>query len=78
MDSLFDLDLETKRSWTRPAAENRGYSAPSSESLTISLGVESATRMNDIFEAFNVQSIDVLRMKDYALPPGPTSPSTVT
>ena len=36
-----------------PAA-NRGYSPPKSESLSLSLGVESASRMNDFFEAFNV------------------------
>jgi isopenicillin N synthase-like dioxygenase len=30
MDSLFDLDLATKKSWTRPAGENRGYTAPTS------------------------------------------------
>lgn len=36
------------------APGNRGYSAPKSESLSLSLGVESATRMNDFFEPFNV------------------------
>jgi isopenicillin N synthase-like dioxygenase len=33
---------------------NRGYSPPRSESVSRSLGVEQATRMNDFFEAFNV------------------------
>lgn len=54
MDDFFALPIETKKVWQRPPAENRGYSAPKSESLSLSLGVESATRMNDFFEAFNV------------------------
>ncbi len=52
MDDLFGLALEDKLTYKVPA--NRGYSAPRSESLSLSLGVESATRMNDFFEAFNV------------------------
>jgi isopenicillin N synthase-like dioxygenase len=36
------------------AGTNRGYSPPRSESVSRSLGVEQATRMNDFFEAFNV------------------------
>lgn len=54
MDAFFDQPLPIKKNWVRPAAENRGYSAPKSESLSLSLGVESATRMNDFFEAYNV------------------------
>ena len=54
MDAFFGLDLEDKRTWVRPSSENRGYTPPKSESLSLSLGVESATRMNDFFEAFNV------------------------
>ena len=52
MDDFFGLPLEDKLAYKVPA--NRGYSAPRSESLSLSLGVESATRMNDFFEAFNV------------------------
>lgn len=52
MDAFFGLDLEAKQTYRTPG--NRGYSAPKSESLSLSLGVESATRMNDFFEAFNV------------------------
>lgn len=54
MDAFFALDLETKKTYTTPPKINRGYSAPKSESLSLSLGVESANRMNDFFEAFNV------------------------
>ncbi|GAA0996598.1 isopenicillin N synthase family dioxygenase [Subtercola frigoramans] len=54
MDLFFGQDLETKKRSTAPAGANRGYSAPKSESLSLSLGVESASRMNDFFEAFNI------------------------
>jgi len=54
MDAFFDCPLDEKKSYVRPASENRGYSAPASESLSLSLGVESAGRMADFFEAFNV------------------------
>jgi isopenicillin N synthase-like dioxygenase len=54
MDDFFDLSPEDKSGYRRPAEENRGYSPPKSESLSLSLGVESATKMNDFFEAFNV------------------------
>jgi isopenicillin N synthase-like dioxygenase len=54
IDDLFGLPLETKKRWRRPAGENRGYTAPKSESLALSLGVQSETRMKDFFEAFNV------------------------
>ena len=66
MDAFFAQTLEAKRAWVRPPAENRGYTPPKSESLSLSLGVESATRMNDFFEAFNVGR----SVADYpALPP---------
>jgi isopenicillin N synthase-like dioxygenase len=54
MDGFFGCPLEEKKSYIRPAAENRGYTAPKSESLSLSLGVEAAGRMADFFEAFNV------------------------
>ncbi|MGU3432204.1 isopenicillin N synthase family dioxygenase [Actinomycetes bacterium M1A6_2h] len=54
MDSFFGMPLEDKRAFVTPPSVNRGYSAPKSESLSLSLGVESADRMNDFFEAFNV------------------------
>ncbi|MBE7161236.1 MAG: isopenicillin N synthase family oxygenase [Williamsia herbipolensis] len=53
MDTLFGLPLEVKRTW-RVAGANRGYSPPRSESLSLSLGVASASGMNDFFEAYNV------------------------
>lgn len=52
MDAFFGLDLAEKLPFASP--DNRGYSAPKSESLSLSLGVEPADRMNDFFEAFNV------------------------
>ncbi|MEI5672541.1 MULTISPECIES: isopenicillin N synthase family dioxygenase [unclassified Nocardioides] len=54
IDAFFAQSLDAKRGWIRPPAENRGYTPPKSESLSLSLGVESATRMNDFFEAYNV------------------------
>ncbi|GAA1888908.1 2-oxoglutarate and iron-dependent oxygenase domain-containing protein [Streptomyces durmitorensis] len=53
VDGFFGLPLETKKSY-RVTGANRGYSPPRSESLSLSLGVESAARMNDFFEAFNI------------------------
>lgn len=54
LDEFFALDLETKKSYRTPSGVNRGYAPPKTESLSLSLGVESASRMNDFFEAFNV------------------------
>jgi isopenicillin N synthase-like dioxygenase len=54
MDRFFALDLEAKKAYRTPPQINRGYSPPKSESLSLSLGVEQASRMNDFFEAFNV------------------------
>ncbi|RDI55685.1 isopenicillin N synthase family dioxygenase [Nocardia mexicana] len=54
LDAFFGLDLGTKNGYRTPPEINRGYSPPKSESLSLSLGVESASRMNDFFEAFNI------------------------
>ncbi|CAN5145638.1 2-oxoglutarate and iron-dependent oxygenase domain-containing protein [soil metagenome] len=54
MDDFFGLDLEVKRRYVGPKGSNRGYTPPKAESLSLSLGVESASRMNDFFEAYNV------------------------
>ena len=54
MDAFFALDLDAKKGYRTPPEINRGYSPPKSESLSLSLGVEAATRMNDFFEAFNI------------------------
>jgi isopenicillin N synthase-like dioxygenase len=53
LDDFFGLPLDEKKLYRVPNS-NRGYSPPKSESLSLSLGVESANRMNDFFEAFNV------------------------
>ncbi len=54
LDEFFALDLETKKLYRTPPRINRGYSPPKTESLSLSLGMESASRMNDFFEAFNI------------------------
>lgn len=54
MDQFFGLPLDTKKNYRTPPRINRGYAPPKTESLSLSLGVESANRMNDFFEAFNV------------------------
>lgn len=54
IDDFFGLPLATKKTYVSPPEINRGYTAPKSEQLSLSLGVESATRMNDFFEAFNI------------------------
>ena len=54
MDAFFGQPAEAKLAVRTPPEVNRGYSPPRSESLSLSLGVESAARMNDFFEAFNV------------------------
>jgi isopenicillin N synthase-like dioxygenase len=54
MDDFFAQPLETKKLSIARKGTNRGYTPPKAESLSLSLGVESATRMNDFFEAFNV------------------------
>jgi isopenicillin N synthase-like dioxygenase len=53
MDDFFSLPMEVKKE-SVISGVNRGYSAPKTEQLSLSLGVESATRMNDFFEAFNI------------------------
>ncbi|WP_111765929.1 isopenicillin N synthase family dioxygenase [Nakamurella deserti] len=54
IDDFFALPLEEKKDYISPPEINRGYTAPKSEQLSLSLGVESSTRMNDFFEAFNI------------------------
>jgi isopenicillin N synthase-like dioxygenase len=53
LDAFFGLPLSTRKRYRVPGA-NRGYSPPRSESLSLSVGLEPADRMNDFFEAFNV------------------------
>jgi isopenicillin N synthase-like dioxygenase len=67
MDDFFCLPLDVKKE-SVIAGVNRGYSAPRTEQLSLSLGVGSATRMNDFFEAFNIgQGVDAY--PDLDLPP---------
>lgn len=58
IDGFFELAAADKASYIMPPEINRGYTAPRSESLSLSLGVESASRMNDFFEAFNLGTGD--------------------
>lgn len=53
LDGFFTLPADVKATY-RVHGANRGYSPPKSESLALSAGVESANRMNDFFEAYNV------------------------
>jgi isopenicillin N synthase-like dioxygenase len=54
VDDFFALSRQRKLAYRRTALENRGYSPPRSESLSLSAGVAQASQMNDFFEAFNV------------------------
>lgn len=54
LDEFFLLPLETKKAHRADPGVNRGYSPPKSERLSLSLGVEAASAMNDFFEAYNV------------------------
>lgn len=54
LDGFFGRPLEIKKRHRRDAGLNRGYSPPKSESLSMSLGIPSANRMNDFYEAFTV------------------------
>ncbi len=54
LDEFFALPLTVKNNYRRPSSENRGYSPPKSESLSMSLGVAAANQMNDFYEAIVV------------------------
>ena len=56
MDAFFALPPAAKLALRCPPEVNRGYTAPRSEAVSLSLGVADAGRMNDAFEAFNVGS----------------------
>lgn len=78
LDEFYALPLEVKKRYTR-AGENRGYSPPKSESLSMSLGVAAANQMNDFYEAFTVGSerdwypgVSGLPVASYPTTPGPT------
>ena len=60
MDGLVRAAAGRQEAYRTPPEINRGYIPPKSESLSLSLGVEAATRMNDFFEAFNVGAAAVL------------------
>jgi isopenicillin N synthase-like dioxygenase len=73
MDVFFGQPPETKLAYRTSPEINRGYTPPNTESLSLSLGLESASRMNDFFEAFNVGAsaadyphVSGLSQRDYA------------
>ncbi|MFT7025229.1 MAG: isopenicillin N synthase-like dioxygenase [Rhodococcus sp. (in: high G+C Gram-positive bacteria)] len=51
LDEFFALPLSVKKQYRRPPEQNRGYSPPKSESLSMSLGVPAANKMNDFYES---------------------------
>lgn len=51
IDGFFGLPADVKRRSIAPAGVNRGYTAPGSERLSYSIGLDSPA---DLFEAFNV------------------------
>jgi isopenicillin N synthase-like dioxygenase len=67
MDAFFDQPLEVKQGYRCPPQINRGYSPPKAEALSLSLGVQPGTRMNDFFEAFNI-GVPASIYPDLALP----------
>ena len=71
LDAFFLRDLDVKKRTVTPPEINRGYSPPKSERLSLSLGVESATGMNDFFEAFNIGA----QASDFAGVPGLSLPA---
>ncbi|MEH3079041.1 MAG: hypothetical protein PGN11_20680 [Quadrisphaera sp.] len=71
VDDFFGLPLETKKRLRAPKGVNRGYTPPKSENLSLSLGVEAASRMNDFFEAFNTGAA----VSDYPDAPVPLDPA---
>lgn len=52
LDAFFLQDLDIKKQCA--SDNNRGYSPPNSENLSLSLGVEATYGANDFFEAFNI------------------------
>ena len=52
LDAFFLQDTDVKKRCT--SDNNRGYSPPNSENLSLSLGVEATYGANDYFEAFNI------------------------
>ncbi|MDB6100888.1 MAG: 2OG-Fe(II) oxygenase [Gammaproteobacteria bacterium] len=54
MDAFFAQPPEWKQSYRMPPEINRGYTPPLSESLALTLGLDSAASLKDYFEAFNI------------------------
>jgi len=54
MDAFFAQPLEWKQSYRMPPEINRGYTPPHSESLALTLGLDSVASLKDYFEAFNI------------------------
>ncbi|MFJ8887312.1 isopenicillin N synthase family dioxygenase [Streptomyces sp. NPDC102402] len=54
LDQFFGLPLAVKKDYRRPPGDNRGYTPPKTESLSMSLGIAPAGMMNDFYEALTV------------------------
>ncbi|MGF0309051.1 isopenicillin N synthase family dioxygenase [Rhodococcus sp. IEGM1428] len=54
LDEFFALPLGIKKQYRRSPEQNRGYSPPKSESLSMSLGTPSKENMNDFYESIVV------------------------
>ncbi|MCX4091479.1 isopenicillin N synthase family dioxygenase [Nocardia sp. alder85J] len=54
LDDFFALPPEHKQRYRRPPGDNRGYAPPKSESLSMSLGIASASPVRDFYEAITV------------------------
>lgn len=75
LDAFFALPLDTKKDYRRPVTENRGYSPPKTESLSMSLGIASASMMNDFYESLTVGT-EAAAYPDLALPAVSYAPNT--
>ncbi|MFN3007341.1 isopenicillin N synthase family dioxygenase [Mycolicibacterium wolinskyi] len=67
LDEFFALPLDVKKRYRRDPAANRGYSPPKSESLSMSLGIAAANKMNDYYEAYTVGT-EASSFPDHDLP----------
>jgi isopenicillin N synthase-like dioxygenase len=75
LDEFFALPPETKRRYRRDPKDNRGYAPPKSESLSMSLGIASASPVRDFYEAMTV-GVEAAAYPGLDLPAAQYSPNT--
>jgi isopenicillin N synthase-like dioxygenase len=68
MDAFFAQPPAWKQSHRMPPEINRGYTPPHSESLALTLGLDSAAAAKDYFEAFNI-GVPAAAHPELRLPP---------